>query len=109
MHSDDWHRQGCVIENRIKVSGPVYYRHAYDKNGVLVGVIVDFEYADDYHYELLAKDWDAFCDRCLNGEDSIQAFKAFFGYKDLESISGKFAFESALNMHQIKFQKIAFY
>ena len=110
MYSDDWLRQGFVTEERKKLSGPVYYRHTYDKNGVLVGVTVDFEYADDYQYELLAKDWLAFCDQFLEkGKDEYLAFKEFLEREDLESIEGKFAFEDALTRHHIEFKKIAFY
>ena len=110
MYSDDWRRQGCVTEKRKKLSGPVYYRHTYDKNGVLVGVTVDFECADDYHYELLAKDWLAFCDQYLEkGKNEYLAFKSFLERGDLKSIKEQFAFEDALTKHHIEFKKIAFY
>lgn len=109
MYSDEWREQGFVTENQIKVSGPVYYRHTYDKNGTLVGVTVDCEYADDFHYELLAKDWRTFCDTYLQGEDELRAFKAFLELKDLNSIEGEFAFEHALTRAHIKYKKMAFY
>lgn len=109
MYSDDWHRAGYRIENRIVVSEPVYYRHAYNQEGDLVGVIVDFEYADDYHYELLADDWKKFCEVYLESCDETEAFKKFIIAKDLETIEGMFAFEHALNAADITFKKIAFY
>ena len=54
MYSDDWRRQGYTIEKRILIFDAVYLRHAYDPNGNPAGVIIDYELADDFHYELLA-------------------------------------------------------
>ena len=109
MYSDDWHRAGYTIEERIVISDPVMYRHAYDHEGVLVGVIVDYEFADDYHYELLTEDWIQFCEQYLDAGNETEAFKKFINAKNLDTIEGKFAFEDALKKSGIKFKKVAFY
>ena len=110
MYSDDWHRKRYEIENRIRISGPIYYRHAYDENGNVVGVIVDCEFADDVHIELLAKDWKRFSDVYLNdSEDETVAFREFINASDPESVATLFRFEDALDKAGIVYQKIAFY
>lgn len=109
MYSDEWHKNGYSIEKRVSVFDAVYYRHAYNKEGNLAGVIIDYELADDFHYELLTENWQAFCSRYLNGEDNVQAFRAFLMEKGLESVQGIFAFERALKEANITYQKMAFY
>ena len=69
MYSDDWLRAGYRFESRIKVFGQVYYRHVFDSEENVAGVIVDYEFGDDFHYDLLEKDWRSFCDRYLSGDD----------------------------------------
>lgn len=94
-YSDGWHRGGCRFERQIPIEGPVYYRHVYGKDGTLSGVIVDFETADDFHYELTAEDWERFTGSYLEGADEEQAFRDFF-----KSHAGLFAFEHALQKEQ---------
>ena len=108
MYSDDWHRKGYEIENPIRLVRPIYYRHAYDRSGNLVGVIVDFEYAHDAHYEFLADAWDRFCGRCLQGADETEALRVMFSAGDPESYSTMEAFEKALKSEGIVYQRISF-
>ena len=109
MYSDDWRRQGYSIEQRILIFDAVYLRHAYDQNGNPAGVIVDYELADDYHYELLADAWQAFCGRYLNGADEIPAFTEFIKENGLETFKGRYAFENALKEAGIDYKRAAFY
>lgn len=109
MYSDEWNRQGCISEDPVKVSDKIYYRHTYDQNGTLLGVTVDYEYADNYHYELTAENWDLFCREYLREDNELQAFKSFIDRYEPGSFERKFSFENALNASGIEYQKIPFY
>ena len=74
-----------------------------------MGVVVDYELADDFHYELLAADWKRFRDEHLGGAEESEAFRAFIEEHGLDTFAGRFAFENALKEADIVFQKIAFY
>ena len=111
MYTDEWRKKGIKyrMEERIPVSGLVYYRHINGENDEILGVCVDFEDADDFHYELLANDWKRFCDTFLEHGDEKQMFKQFLEKKDLNTVEGWFAFETALQQENIPFKKMAFY
>lgn len=60
-NSDDWLRKGFRSgERRCVVETIVYYRIWTDENGARVGVTVDYEYAEDVHFELDFASWSAF-------------------------------------------------
>ena len=109
MFSDDWHRENCRFENRTEVLSPVYYRHVFDKHGDLVGVIVDYEYADDFHYEIPADDWKAFCRKQFGIGNEREEFRAFLERNGLDTEEGKFTFELAMKAAGTRFNIIAFY
>ena len=109
MYSDDWLRAGYRFESRIKVFGPVYYRHVFDSEENVAGVIVDYEFGDDFNYDLLEKDWRSFCDKYLSGDDETESFISFISKHGVDTWGEKFAFENALNASGIKYNKIAFY
>ncbi|QRN84864.1 hypothetical protein JR334_07740 [Clostridia bacterium] len=107
MYSDDWLKQGYITGDRVMVNGIVDYYIWLDTDGEMVGVAVNFEAADDFHYELLTEDWHSFLTKVLNVSDiaySTEAFCDFLAHRD-----DLFAFEEALNCHSIKFKKISFY
>jgi hypothetical protein len=99
-----WRKEGCSFEEQVLVQRPIFYRHVYRDDSSLAGVIVDYERADDFHYELERDGWDEFCERYLMGTDSAAAFKEF-----LVAHPALFAFEDALEDAGIEFTKIAFY
>ena len=111
MYTDEWRKKGINyrIENRRPVAGPVYYRHIYDENDEIIGVCVDFECSDDFHYELLANDWQRFCNTFLEQGDEKQMFQQFLEKKGLNTVDGLFAFERALERENIPFKKISFF
>ena len=109
MYSDDWHRENCRFVNRTEVLSPVYYRHVFNEHGDLVGVIVDYEYAEDFHYEIPANDWNAFCRKHLEIGNEREAFRIFLESNGLNTVEGKIAFELAMKADGIRFNKIAFY
>jgi len=107
MYSDNWLKQGYNSGNRIKVSDTVDYRVWLDNAGAAVGVTVDFETADDFHYELLAADWHRFLTEVLSVTDLTAPTVAFRAY--LADNEGLFALEDALKTYGIEFKKTAFY
>lgn len=107
MYSDNWLKQGYTSGSRIKVSEIVAYHIWSDNKGIAVGVTVDFEVADDFHYELLTEDWHRFLFEVLCIADMSAPITVFQGF--LKRNTNLFAFEEALNEHGIKYKKIAFY
>jgi len=107
MYSDNWLTQGYNSGNRIKVSDTVDYRVWSNNAGAAVGVTVDFEIADDFHYELLIADWHKFLKEVLSVTDITASTVAFRDF--LANNEGLFAFEDELKLHGIEFKKIAFY
>lgn len=107
MYSDNWLKQGYTSGSRIKISDIVDYRIWSDNKGIAVGVTVDFEAADDFHYELLTEDWNRFLSEVLCITDISSATTAFQGF--LKSNTNLFAFEEALGNHSIKYKKVAFF
>lgn len=107
MYSDNWLKQGYTSGSRIKISDIVDYRFWSDNKGIAVGVTVDFEAAEDFHYELLTEDWNRFLFEVLCISDTSSATTAFQGF--LKSNTNLFAFEEALNNRSIKYKKVAFF
>ena len=97
------------VGKKIDVCGPVCIRRCFDSDGEPAGVIVDYEFADDFHYTLNENAWQSFCDEYLNGNNSPYAFRDFLSEHSLDTVEGEFAFEDALKASNIEFKKIAFY
>jgi hypothetical protein len=57
VYSDDWMKRGCVSDPRSRLHGAVYYRLWRDPQGEPVGIGIDFELADDVHFELTSAAW----------------------------------------------------
>jgi hypothetical protein len=107
MYSDYWLKSGYQHGKSIKVSTVVDYKIWIGNKGCVVGVTVDFEEADDYHYDLPIDEWMEFLTKILgdsNLENTPRLFRKFL-YENKENL----AFEDALNFYQIKYDKIAFY
>lgn len=92
---------------RVSVSDIVDYRLWFDDQHTPIGVIVDFETADDFHYQLLMEDWKRFLDDVLGITDTVKATSAFCNY--FKTNTGLFDFEEALVSHGIQYIKRAFY
>ncbi|MGB4659905.1 MAG: hypothetical protein WBI07_12035 [Mobilitalea sp.] len=106
MYSDDWLRLGFQHGDRIKVTDIVDYVIWTDSRDNIVGVTVNFEEADDYHYDLTIEEWIKFIIKVLINSDFEkipELFKIF-----LCENTEIFAFQDALEAHKIKFDKIAF-
>lgn len=107
MYSESWVKQGYNSGDRIKVTDIVDYRIWSDNSGDMIGVTIDFETADDFHYELLTADWRKFLIEVLSITDIAAPTVAFRDY--LAHNKGLFAFEESLKANGINFKKSAFY
>lgn len=107
MYSDEWLKQSFNSNSRIKVSDEVDYRIWSDNDGTAVGVTVDFEIDNDFHYELLMSDWNRFLAEVLHDTNPANTTKVFGEY--LHKCKCVFSFEEDLNSIGIKYEKVAFY
>lgn len=107
MYSDEWLSQGYSSGEPIEVSDFVFYRTWYDKTGAEIGAGVDFETANDFHYEMLISEWQRFLCDVLRVEEPDDVTDALRGYFLLNE--GLFDFERDLKIYGIGYQKIVFY
>lgn len=107
MYSDDWLRLGFQHGDRIKVTDIVDYEIWTDSRKNIIGFTVNFEEADDYHYDLPIEEWMKFITKVLKNSDIEKTRELFKNF--LCENTEIFAFQDALEAHQIKFDKIAFY
>jgi len=106
MISDEWIKLGYTDSAPIKVSDIVFYRIWTDQKGSEIGVSVDFEIANDFHYTMPISDWQRFVKSVLRVNDSegiTQAFREYF-IKNPKL----FDFEHDLKIHRIWYQKFFF-
>jgi hypothetical protein len=107
MYSDVWLKFGYKHGARNKVSNDVDYEIWTDDENNVIGVTVNFEVADDFHYELSIEEWMKFLDKVLKTTDLTNTQKLFKIF--LCENNKMFDFEYALQLHGIKYDKIAFY
>lgn len=106
MHSDEWLRLGYTSSEQIAVSDVAYYRIWHDNAGNEIGATVDFETADDFHYELPLAEWQSFLSKILcigKSDDLTTAFREYFVKN-----KGLFDFERDLRICGIVYQKFFF-
>lgn len=107
MLSDDWLRQGFQHGQRIKVNNIVDYVIWTDNKNDIIGVSVDFEEADDYHYDIEIEEWMKFLENVLRNPDLEETSKLFRNF--LDENTEMFAFQEVLDSNQIRYDKIAFW
>ena len=79
MYSDEWLEQGY----KKNVNSVVNYVIWMDKDSAAVGVSINFETANDFHYELLITEWNKFLKEVLNDDNPINTeriFKEFINF-----------------------------
>ena len=106
MRSDNWLKLGHKHGEHIKVSAKADYEIWTDRNNHIVGVTVNFEEAGDYHYDLLIEDWMKFLSKVLKNSNLEYTQKLF--EKFLCEHNNMFDFEDALDLYDIKYDKIVF-
>lgn len=107
MLSDEWLKLGYTHGDNIEiVNGLIDYVIWTGNCSAPVGVSVNFEYADDVHYDLHYVDWMRFLKDCLHTEppeDYSGSLYAFF------SVSDCFVFDDVLVKYHIPYDRVAFY
>ncbi len=107
MFSDDWLKSGYMHgENIGIVNSLVHYKIWHDSNNSSIGVSVDYEYAEDVHFDILYNDWCKFLKEELGYTDSMDCqmlLRSYFADRDC------FDFEEAMKRRNIAYSKIAFY
>ena len=107
MYSDEWIKAQYTksTPERINTFALIsFWRNSTNK---LIGATVDFELADDVHYEIKADAWQMLLEKVLHVEengDYLAALKAVIGTQETS-----YYFCSALISNNIPYQKIAFY
>lgn len=107
MLSDDWLRQGFRHGERINVTSAVDYVIWTDSSNSFIGVTVNFEEADDYHYDIENEEWMKFLVKVLRDSSLRETSKLFKNF--LDENTETFAFQKILDFYQIRYDKIAFY
>lgn len=107
MYSDNWLSLGYIYGERLKVSKIVDYKVWTDKSNKVVGVTVNFELPNDFHYELSIDEWMKFLEKVLENTSLEKTQKLF--EKFLCENNDIFKFEDTLKLYGIKYDKIAFY
>ena len=106
MISDEWIELGYTSSEPIEVSDIVFYRVWTDQAGAEIGVSVDFEIENDFHYTMPISDWQTFTKNVLRVNDPngvTQAFQEYF-IKNPKL----FDFERDLKISGIWYQKFFF-
>lgn len=107
MLSDDWLQRRFQHGDRIKVTDIVDYVIWTDNKNDIIGVSVNFNKADDYHYDIEIEEWREFLVKVLNVTDLKETPNRFRNF--LDKNSDMFAFQDSLDSNQIKYDKIAFW
>jgi len=106
MLSDNWIKEGYTKTEKIPLVSLIYLKMWVDNSGEFGGACVDFEYANDIHYELNYADWLLYLQKqfaIYDASNSLQPLSDFLKEQDWRG------FESSLKKHNINFSKICFY
>lgn len=106
MLSDKWLQLEYTHGESIDiVEGLIDYYIWTDNFSTPIGVSLNFEYADDVHYELHYCDWVRFLKDCLHTDpyNCSEALNTFFSESDC------FAFDDMLINNDITYNRVAFY
>lgn len=108
MYSDVWMRiKGYNMTSPISVNETVNIYKWLNKRNEPIGVCVNFELADDVHYELKIEEWNKFLNCVLmidESDDFIKPFQKFLTIRLPQA-----AFADVLNKNNIEYKKISFY
>ena len=106
MYSDEWiKKQNIECGKAVRLNTISNYYTWKDEHGALVGITINFEEADDTHYELLADDWYLFQEQILNVKRN-NIFDAALG--ELTS-KGWLKFSEKLQELGVRYEVISFW
>lgn len=105
LYSDKWIKQGYTSGERISIGNgqPIDYRIWYDGSSE-IGVTIDFEYAEDAHYEFLWEEFGKLMSIWGGEENFLTNMQKFFSNKQ-----PYFMFSNFLDENEIEYKMIVFY
>ena len=108
MYSDEWMNDMTLRKSIPQdLTDELNIEYWLDQNNETVGVTINFEFADDVHYELTGENWQKFLITVLNHNEPGNGLPKFRTF-----LKGKLAyikFEDVLKKSSIEFKKIAFF
>ncbi|NMM63028.1 hypothetical protein HBE96_10005 [Clostridium sp. P21] len=106
MKSDIWLNKGYKKGYETEITQKISYHIWTNQNDEPIGVTIDFEYANDVHYELNYEDWILFLQKLLH----ITVPSAFDEVlRNSFSKADYLSFEEELTKNEIEFSKIVYY
>jgi len=106
MLSDDWLQSGFTKKASITLVPTLILLQTWvDLLGLPVGIGIDFEYADDIHFELTYKDWCMFLREQFGSDDITKLLPDLIAYIKKNDWQG---LEKSLEQFGIKYNKICF-
>ena len=105
MYSDKWRKQGCYKKLRVHKDDMFLYDW-YSQEGAHVGVSVDYEIAEDVHYEIKRDDWIRLLGEVIHEEDVYRPSKKTIDF--LAQPEMHYEFGLIMNLNHIAYKKIAF-
>lgn len=108
MYSDEWIAKGYQSTNReeLEIDRFISFYYWKDSNDSIVGITINFDYADDFHVQLLYENWCKFVR--ISGYD-IKNDSTKFILSDFFKNHEAYELESFLEEKEIEFKMIAFY
>lgn len=109
MYSDEWIKDKSLRTTErksINNTADIYFWLNY--NDELIGVTINFELANDVHYELKANEWYRFLDEVLkvdNKENYIKYLKDFFESLSIPQVN----LATVFDQNSIEYKKVAFF
>lgn len=105
LYSDEWIQKGYLKSKRyrLKVANPIDYVIWLDKDDRPVGVGINFEYADDVHFEFIYEDFLKMIAFLGSGNDFMLTLSNYFEGRNI------FDFIHFLDNNSIIYRKIAYF
>ena len=105
LYSDDWLKKGYKSGPRKSIDNgqPIDYRYWYDGDRI-IGATIDFEYAEDAHYEFLWEDFEKLI-ALWGGESNFRSSMQTFFSKE----QPYYIFSNFLEENGIEYNRIVYY
>lgn len=108
MYSDKWmHDTSLYVTNAVEINSTTNVCYRMSDQEQLVGVCVNFELANDVHYELTAENWNRFLGEVLliaPNSNYVDPFREF-----LNTSIPQVDFGTVLDNKHIEYKKIAYF
>ena len=108
MLSDEWLGKNYQSSEKVQLSKIADYKMWADAQGNKVGVTLNFEYADDVHYDMTIGNWNRFLqglgiNETASEEETLERLRKYFSHR------GFAGFEATAEKKGIEYTKMAFY